>query len=345
MASEHWFRSHHGAPTDPKWIVVARRVGTEPGVVAATWWALMDHASQNTPRGSADGFDSESVAAFFGWEDTVVAAVLAVLREKGLVGADGMLAAWEKRQPKREDDSSPRVRKFRERQRTQAPKPASIPETIPAVTTVPVTHGNAVKRDVTLEERRGEKRREEETPYGSSNGATSPVPDGFDLFWESYPKRAGTAGKGEAAKRWRARLREKYEATVMTEAATRYGRWCLATGKVGTEKVLRASTFLGDPNNFTNEWKPAEPAANGKAPAADETPDAKKLREETADRLRYEKDHPAEAKKLWSAALDQAAFRHMDGKEANSFARGLYRAAIARQLAQPVLVVAAGGAA
>src|SRR5690348_13563428 len=99
-----WFRSHDGAPTDPKWLVVARRAGVAPGMVAAVAWALMDHASQQSDRGNVEDFDVETISAFFGWEEDQVLSIIRALQEKRVI-ADGRLAAWEKRQPKREDSS------------------------------------------------------------------------------------------------------------------------------------------------------------------------------------------------------------------------------------------------
>lgn len=39
-----WFRSHHGAPTDPKWQVIARRAKVTPAEVVALFWLLLDYA-------------------------------------------------------------------------------------------------------------------------------------------------------------------------------------------------------------------------------------------------------------------------------------------------------------
>jgi hypothetical protein len=148
-AAEHWFRSYHGAPTDPKWISIARRAGpgVTPGMVASIWWALMDHASQATPRGSVASFDVESIADFFGYDETQCNAILVSLRKREMITANNTLAAWEKRQPKREDSSTDRVRKYREQQRL-----AKGPE-----------NGNAVQRDVTQGNARGEESREEKS--------------------------------------------------------------------------------------------------------------------------------------------------------------------------------------
>lgn len=94
-----WFRSHHGAPTDAKWVMIARRAGTVPGVVAATWWQLLDYASQHPERGSIEGFDAEEWAAFSGWEQETIEAVLRACREKGMIDEQNRIVNWQKRQP------------------------------------------------------------------------------------------------------------------------------------------------------------------------------------------------------------------------------------------------------
>ena len=114
-----WFRSWHGAPTDPKWLLIARRANTSPGIVSAIVWALFDHASQAESRGLVDHFDVETYSAFSGFEEGVITTVITTLEDKGLI-IDGRLAAWEKRQPKREDGSAERAKAHRDRERTQA---------------------------------------------------------------------------------------------------------------------------------------------------------------------------------------------------------------------------------
>ncbi len=107
-----WFRSWHGAATDPKWLVIGRKAGVQPGVVSAIWYALQDHASQQADRGSVATFDIETYAAFSGFDETKIQQVLTAMEAKHLI-SNGRLSAWEKRQPKREDDSSARVARFR----------------------------------------------------------------------------------------------------------------------------------------------------------------------------------------------------------------------------------------
>jgi hypothetical protein len=141
MAFE-WFRSWHGAPTDSKFRVIAKRAGVTPGVVSAVYWALLDYASQNEPRGSVEGFDTETYAEWAGWEESDVLAILDAFTSKQVI-IDGRIVAWEKRQPKKEDDSTERVRAFRERQRI-----AEL-QALQALQDADATQGNDMKHDVT----------------------------------------------------------------------------------------------------------------------------------------------------------------------------------------------------
>lgn len=113
-----WFRSWHGAPTDPKWLGIAKRAGVAPGIAVSVAWALMDRASQAEDRGSIAGYDADGLACFFGCEPEKVDAIVAAMSDKGMI-ADGRFASWEKRQPKREDDSSKRVQEHRKRKAEQ----------------------------------------------------------------------------------------------------------------------------------------------------------------------------------------------------------------------------------
>ncbi len=145
--SMDWFRSWHGAPTDPKWLLIAKRSETQPGIVSAIVWALFDFASQNSAeRGSVEAFDAETYAAFSGFDEGAINRVIECLKEKKLI-IDGHLSAWEKRQTKREDNSTARVQK----------------------------HRNALKRNVTQETPREEKIREEKIDSeANASGAEAP---------------------------------------------------------------------------------------------------------------------------------------------------------------------------
>ena len=149
-----WFRSWHGAPTDAKWLVVAKRAQVAPGVVSAVFWALLDYASQSENRGSVDGFDIETYAAFTGWGESEITDVIAAMTSKGIITPDNRLAAWDKRQPKREDPSSTeRQQRKRERDRV-TPRDNSVIDGN-------VTRRHAASRDGTTDKIREDKIREE----------------------------------------------------------------------------------------------------------------------------------------------------------------------------------------
>lgn len=147
--SNDWFRSWHGAPTDNKWLVIGRKAGVSPGVVSAVVWALLDHASQVSERGSVADFDVETYAAFSGFDEDQIRAVIDALKDKGVIGPDGGFRNWSKRQPKREDNSTERSRAFREKQKqnereTNAEKHDA-------------TQCNATQREATLDKIREDK--------------------------------------------------------------------------------------------------------------------------------------------------------------------------------------------
>jgi hypothetical protein len=145
-----WFRSHHGAPTDPKWLLIAKRANVRPIHVIGTWWALLDYASQHSDRGSIDGFDTETFALFAGLEDEHVSRIVTTLRDKGLI-ADDRIAQWGKRQPKKEDDTAAERKR---RSRDNKPKNGGNPPPGGSADTAHVsTDGerHAMSRDVTLD--------------------------------------------------------------------------------------------------------------------------------------------------------------------------------------------------
>lgn len=171
-----WFRSWHGAPTDPKWLLIARnamkRTETHvtPGMVSAVVWALLDHASQHEQRGNIEDFDIETYAIFSGFSEVDIGGILQALTEKKLI-VSGCLSAWEKRQPKREDNSTERVR----------------------------AHRNAMKRNVTHGNAREEKIREEKIePEANASGADAP-PDPAIPEREYFERGRQVLGKGAGA--------------------------------------------------------------------------------------------------------------------------------------------------
>jgi uncharacterized protein YdaU (DUF1376 family) len=97
--------------------------------------------------------------------------------------------------------------------------------------------------------------------------------DKFIEFKVTYPIRVGTQPWKRAAGCWNARIRDDgYTAEQIIEGTERYAKWCEATGKVRTEKVMQASTFLGPEKHFLADWElPAQPANDERwSPESDE---------------------------------------------------------------------------
>lgn len=160
-----WFRSWHGAPTDNKWLVIAKRAGVAPMMVSATFWALLDYASQQDERGSVAGFDVETYALWAGVDEADILAVLDAMRAKGVISDGDTLAAWDKRQPKREDDSAERVRRHRDKQRQ------SVTDDTVTQCNADVTHGNAPDTDTEKIQNRGDAEEKQQTTKTTTTAA------------------------------------------------------------------------------------------------------------------------------------------------------------------------------
>jgi hypothetical protein len=80
-------------------------------------------------------------------------------------------------------------------------------------------------------------------------------PDGFDLFWTTYPKRIGNNPKDRALKAYRARVKEGHKPAEILDGAGRYAEFCRVSGKLNTEFVMQAATFLGPGKGFEQKWE------------------------------------------------------------------------------------------
>lgn len=107
-----WFRWWHGTVTDPKFQWVARRCGEKVATVIAVWACLLECASTATQgnadatRGNVASFDCNDYDVLLGLEDGAVRKIFDAMTEKNLI-ADGRIAGWDGRQPKREDSGNP----------------------------------------------------------------------------------------------------------------------------------------------------------------------------------------------------------------------------------------------
>ena len=113
----NWLKWFHGAVTDDKWPMVARKSGQPVAVVVAVWAALLECASQAEDRGSVEDFDAESMDAVLQVEDGACAAIVEALSSgKRPRIVDGRITKWEARQEETQDPTG-RERKRRQRER------------------------------------------------------------------------------------------------------------------------------------------------------------------------------------------------------------------------------------
>lgn len=215
-----WFRSWHGAPTDPKWLGIAKRAGVAPGIAVAVAWALMDRASQAEDRGSIVGYDADGLGYFYGCEPEQVGAIVQAMTDKGML-VDGRFAAWEKRQPKREreqDDSTDRVRAHRAMKRHVTPCNASETTETPRVDTD--TDISSLRSDIARDAGNGSRQKkgtrlppdwqpsEEDTDYAVSHGVPrDKIPtlaEEYRNYWCARPGKDGL--KLDWSATWRNRV-------------------------------------------------------------------------------------------------------------------------------------------
>lgn len=223
-----WFRSWHGAPTDPKWLTIAKRADVPAGMVSAIAWALLDYASQHADRGSIEGFDPETYADYSGFDQAKVAGVIAAMEAKRFI-VDNRLKSWDKRQP---SDTTQAERQARYRERLKAVRDAVSAPTV----TICDDNGRDVTRDITardVEQNRTEKNRTEKKD-------SRPKPAGeFELWWAECPRKVG---KGQARKAFRGALKKTDLATLIAGIQ----RYAAQVASDGTEArfIVHPSTWL-----------------------------------------------------------------------------------------------------
>ena len=103
-------------------------------------------------------------------------------------------------------------------------------------------------------------------------------PEGDDLEFQAlralYPQRSGDQRWHDARQAINARLREGHTWEQILDGTRRYADWCKTTGKIGTETVKQAATFVGPGKPFLDDWTPPVTKADvrlaGNLSAADE---------------------------------------------------------------------------
>jgi hypothetical protein len=195
-----WFRWHHGAVTDPKFQLVARKAGASLPDVLAVWAFVLERASSATERGCFGAIDAEALDCLFGFPstETRTADILRVFAERGLT-TDGRISRWEERQPKREredDKSTGRVQAHRDRKRQETPGNANPPQETP----------------------RGEERREEKKDSVPKGTGGEPPSDRETVFAEGVPLLTAAGVSEKNARSMLAGLCKKHGEFAVVEA-------------------------------------------------------------------------------------------------------------------------------
>ena len=143
-----WVRLWLDMPTDPKWRVIARKSGQPLPCVIALFTLMLTEGGKAAVPGTVAGLSIEDAAAALDMDEDAVSSIIEAM--DGRVISDGRLTGWEKRQPKREDDSSKRVKEYRERKKQEVKRD--------------VTHGNAPDADADAEAAKAAAREELDFP-------------------------------------------------------------------------------------------------------------------------------------------------------------------------------------
>ena len=183
-----WFRWHHGSVTDPKFQLVAKKANASFGDVIAVWAFILESASASDDRGTIGDIDFESIDCLLNSEEGTTERIIECMRSRGLINSS-RICSWEKRQPKREDDTAAE-RKRRQRERDQELKMAGY-VTDEVSRNEPECHADVTTShaDVTHCHDREEKRREE-VNHGSDKPTRKKA---TALPADFYPNESGVA--------------------------------------------------------------------------------------------------------------------------------------------------------
>lgn len=211
MAGIDWFRWHHGTVTDQKFPLIAHKAGSKVSEVIAVWACLLEAASMADPRGNPGTIDFEALDFSLGMSGGQAQAIHKAMQDRGLLGEDGSISSWDKRQPKKEDDSA-NERKRRQREREHELAMARV--TTGESRDVTLSHADVTRCHARVEESREERREEEKSPAGDSAKVSDLCPHSaiVELYHTTLPTarriRDWTPARQQAL---RSRWREKTE--------------------------------------------------------------------------------------------------------------------------------------
>lgn len=171
-----WVRLWEDMPTDPKWRVVARRSGQPVPAVIAVFTILMVEGGKAGRSGDISGARVEDIAAALDMDDDAVGAILEAMQGRVVDGQ--VLSGWDRRQPKREDASTQRVKEYRERNKAAVKRDE--------------TQCNAPEADTEADTERTDADASDANASVPTLVVNDGWPDDFKAqFWDAYPHRVG----------------------------------------------------------------------------------------------------------------------------------------------------------
>lgn len=225
-----WFRWHHGSVSDQKFGLVAKKASASVAEVIAVWACLLEAASAAEDRGNPGLPDFEAMDFALGLDDGKSRRIYERLRERLMLDAEtGRIAAWEKRQPKRErpdDNSTERSRAHRERQS----EPCNATQ----------RHATPEVAEQHQETPRGEESREDTSPSlrsgeGASKRATRQCPKAFQVT-EDMGKWASEKHPGADVAAETEKFRDHTFKTAITDWPGAWRNWIRKSAEFSPSK-------------------------------------------------------------------------------------------------------------
>lgn len=200
----NWLRLYHGTSSNPKLAMIANKAGARPCEMTAFWLCLLEHASQQKPRGSVESIDLELIAFSQGIDAETLHRLYKGLEEKRVI-VDGRIVSWDEYQYAHDPTAAERKRRQRKNDKSAVPDDTSTDhglERHDAVTPChdAVTECHAPDRDTDSEQKAEHsfgldksnppalRKKAQVVNFDSQVGSFSNIPDAqFQVWLDAYP--------------------------------------------------------------------------------------------------------------------------------------------------------------
>lgn len=230
-----WYRAYEGTVTDAKIGEAALVAGCSRSVAIASWHCILESCAAAQNGGKFDT-TPRRVAVILGEQPSTIASVFDAFAELGMI-CDGAVTAWKQRQFE-SDTSTERSRKYRERQRN-GDATLQQRDATPPYTDTETEEDTTSAAPLALDGGSASKPCLAKPP----KPAVEADPEGFQDFWDAYPKRDGSPDRKGAVKAFRTALKRASLETIL-DGTEHFCAAMKARGKAGTEFVPQARTWL-----------------------------------------------------------------------------------------------------